>query len=98
MNMEAGTKITPENLSLLPVGAKVSVPGRRTPVQVKKVVETETGVVVSTTSGRVRPGHRSGGAIVFFRGTSNANMFYWQPTINQNAIHDPEIEVVSCDA
>lgn len=67
-------------------------------MQVRKVEETETGVVVSTTSGRVRPGHRPGGIIVFFRGTSNANMFYWQPTISQQAIHDPEIEVISCDA
>lgn len=91
--MNIGTRITAENISEVPVGAMLSVPGRKTPVRVKYIDTDENGTVLTTTSGRVRPGRRQGGALAHFRGPKG-EWFYWQATLHQNAQHNPAVEIV----
>jgi hypothetical protein len=83
------TLVTPENISTLVVGTMLSVPGRKTPVRVTEV-NLDYGVTVCTTSGRVRPGAHSGGILSLLPGGG----YYWQATIQQNAVYDPVVSIV----
>ena len=83
-------KITPSNFSTLSIGHILSVPGRKTPVRVTKIVERDSRLYALTTSGRVRPGRVSGGCVTLWK---DSGLITWQPTINQAASR-ADVEVI----
>ena len=94
-DIAVGTRITPLNIHKLSVGTKLRVPGRKTPVEVmhREVIDGRT--YVTTSSGKVRPGRVGGGLLTAKADSDTVADMHWQPTLRQQAVYGPEVEVVA---
>jgi len=82
MNINANT------FAAIEIGTMLSVPGRKSPVRVTKIVERESNSYALTTSGRVRRGHVAGGCLTLWK---DSGLITWQPTMNQQANATDEV-------
>tara|TARA_R110000782_G_scaffold64926_1_gene132199 strand:+ start:261 stop:563 length:303 start_codon:yes stop_codon:yes gene_type:complete len=81
-NQRDEMNISADTFSAIKIGTMLSVPGKKNPVRVTKIVERKSNSYALTTSGRVRRGHVAGGCLTLWK---DSGMVTWQPTMNQQA-------------